>query len=1792
MHVHDSGWKLTACRTGTSAGLGNSIPPLSYSYSASIATNWQASLQNTLDAAIETPYYPEGIGTIYFEAINVTDPTEITVEIATNMIDCIYIGGPTNIMLPEETPQYSNNWQVLDVLTLNAASVYDFTRYQRLLNYRQAARLRIRRSGELYTGYTSLDKAMTAVDNICISLPPSDVVIHRSNSDFNPGYPFTDTNITIHCYIDNIGTNSYEKTDHNSRTSVLVYYRWRYLDQVSNAWASLPMTYVDGTGDGLGNGERYEVGLPVQTKVGDLEYYFSCSFEGYRYRHLDYTKTGYPYVTEWLSPKILRGDISEPDGREFYARLRPFSSRFGAVYVVSDQFDEPIAMTLVKDDEWRGMVPVNNGDVTNLTWCFMGTNAYVSGQDTFDSNAVYWAEASQARVDYVPFGGRCVESSPDARMRVLVDRSGHVQIVFNTATLEYMASRAEYQNFNLWTAPDNSFTESSGQASKQRFASTFDSWPTNSGVVYTEYFIGNPSSTNVFQLDPFPTFNGWQAGSAAYVLDRGDANALNRPIGPTYYRNRALRLKGGEAGLGLGYIHNLYATRPDGIESIDFKCHLGQPVDNDEIAYYKSAFTRSNYAVTLTGQALTPISPENPSISVIGYYQGRDTFYEYRVTAIYQSTNPTSDRRLKHELYKWVNGSCYLLKTSSPNTDQVLTSGYVYQLRLYNTGALTTTDIRCSWGGSDTLSYADTTTDRGVDNIDNGLPLQSGTAGFLSAECSSVCSDVKLQNTTTGAALSGTVEPVLSTATSVYSSDILNWSLSAGRFVSTPAGKSPNGIYSVIPTQSIGVYLQSSDRDSTQEPAAAGSASWVKYAEIPVTGFGYQTYHSDIKQWRAQYLMLRVMGRSDSLNVDVSVDELRVASWRGQESSDSGDADDKDWVAYEAWVVTNSVALGHVVQLDHSRADPSEDQAIRSPELTNGMGMLEFDYKVLRGPAKLTVQYDASEDNLGWVDVRSFVVTNAMSDFVHALAYLGTNDWGYLRVLNDRNGGYSNALVEINNIVAWDEPLVEDTSWRVYNAKITDTDKQRIMLDETKACFLNNSQTLEADPAQTMYQPFLQSPLLPAGLGDVTFMARAYSNNQPATVTLFASTNGWNAPVDSWFDIHQFLITNMTYETYSFEPDTKVGGSYDAVRLVTGTYAGSRRACFEEVAVSEPVFPGFQIENVRVLCKENNGTYSETRFQPLDSDQVGVEAVMSNVQLSPSNIHMYVSYYVGTNVWGVNNWPAGEVITKPMSRISETSMVFRTSTSDDIPFQETDQVVQYYVWATFMGGVQLQTQQATFDIPSWYYPSDLNKTYASQGWSPYYLVYGVPAGAVWINEVNTYDSPTNGVRHYGENKYIEIAVPAGVDLAGWSVDLVKEHDDPGQMVTITIPSGLALPTAVTNDYAFFVIGQNRAFVDDPPPALPKVNYETTLLAEWMPYINPGGIRLRRPMGMYEHAIAYDAMPQWFSGADWAALDPEGQFVYVGPEYNGGSLSVTNSQACQLPTAQDWTFPLTWTPGYPNIGQNVPNFALAAPGVSNAVIMSSMNISYGTQGGQSVSPLAMKVAKGTNTNIEYRANNWYRLHSIKVNNVEALTSGDVSTYNLLLANIQTNINIYVSVVLRQDIANMSLDGNVLNWLMSFGDGALAPTYYYGRELSLTERYWLNANPMTTNYLEGSITKIEREPAATNFFVTARLALNGANCTELLGDSLNGDAVFKIAAKVNLNDPEWTMVGQYLLTPNSFDGNHTSRVFVENPFRFWLPEGDGKQLFFRWVIEYEDPLRSKTELINSNTPVSFQ
>ena len=200
-HVHNAGWKVIDGKTGTSALMrspsANYIGPLHYD-DAMTVTNYQANLNNTLNARVESPFYPNGIGTIYFDAVNVNQPGEITLEIATNMFDWVtqnvytnFVSDLDELVISNETGDivhiYSNNWVAVCSTNLNAAEnsvrgTEGFVRFRQTLNYRDPIRFRIRRSSVVTTNEipglaTYPDAYFLAIDNIQVSTIPYDVKI-------------------------------------------------------------------------------------------------------------------------------------------------------------------------------------------------------------------------------------------------------------------------------------------------------------------------------------------------------------------------------------------------------------------------------------------------------------------------------------------------------------------------------------------------------------------------------------------------------------------------------------------------------------------------------------------------------------------------------------------------------------------------------------------------------------------------------------------------------------------------------------------------------------------------------------------------------------------------------------------------------------------------------------------------------------------------------------------------------------------------------------------------------------------------------------------------------------------------------------------------------------------------------------------------------------------------------------------------------------------------------------------------------------------------------------------------------------------------------------------------------------------------------------------------------------------------------------------------------------------------------------------------------------------------------
>ncbi len=1146
-HYHRTGWKLLSCRTGSAAYLGTSIPPRVPNtppvYPA-IASNLAANLRYDLGALIESPVFTDGLGTLYFETVcNTLDGGQLTVEAATNMWN-VATGEISPTLTPATTNGFETVWETLSVLDL--ATTNEFTRFRQTLNYRGTIKLRLRRTGELNPAITSRDTAFIVVDNIRVSQTPSDVTVYKAECPFEPGYPNVNTGLSVRCYVSNADTN----TPSDSRVVKCVN-RWRFLNQLVQPWRTNLMTAVTGTGDGQGNGERFEVTLPPYSEPGDLEYYFVCDFSGYVYQSPDYTGQGYVYPPEGVFSRTCRSS----DGQEYAVRLRTHASRYAQLDVESDQHGSPIAMTLVGDHAWRALVPLTGLSLTNLTWRFKAAGHYEPGSEAASTGVTYWAAASGTSFSgTLPRAGLCAETDGSGRLSVSVDTGNYVMLTFNTETLQVQASRGEYQDFNAWPAPASVFTEGNGSDPITVHPNTFSQWPTNAFTTFCEPVAAFVSSTNVYQAGPFSTPQSWAAGNAAYCSERTLVdNTLNAVPGVSKFRNLALRLKGASAP---GFVQTSAATLPDGLRDVSFKCRLSQEVSQEAVVYYRHGATNFNYLVRANAFAVTSamLSPETPSLSLAGYYRDANNFYEYRITQIMDpndSIGSIVDRRVRHQIYKWANGAATLLASADASTSAgplTALSTTTIEMRLYNVSG-TQTRIRCKYGLIDNVVTA----------LDSASPIQSGTFGFLSADCFAACSSVVTQPTTTDAAATGVATAYLRNDVN-FTADVVNWHLPDERYRALDS-VSPKGIYSVIPSQQVGVYVQDTAFGSATEP---NDTDWRLIRMVTVSNYAYQAVTVPTASWRSQFVKLRVVGAA----ADVAVDELAVASWRGVRNG-LGETDPREWVATESWVVSNATAQAQAVQLDLTRADPAAEQALRAPLLENGLGVMEFDYRVLRAPARLTVQYATKDEPTMWTDVGSLVLSNAVG-WSRASAHLGASEPGYFRLLNARTEAYTNAWVEVDNAAVWDQPAVTSNAWRAYNAKITSTDTNRVSLDESKACFLNNSPTAEAVPSQNAFEPFVQSPTLPNGLGKISFQARAYTNNQAATLYLYATVNGWDAPAEQWFELARIEnVTNGLYKAFSFKPAD--GRTYSAVRLGTKTTAGARRICLEDIAIAEPL---------------------------------------------------------------------------------------------------------------------------------------------------------------------------------------------------------------------------------------------------------------------------------------------------------------------------------------------------------------------------------------------------------------------------------------------------------------------------------------------------------------------------------------------------------------------------------------------------------------------------------------------
>jgi len=673
--------------------------------------------------------------------------------------------------------------------------------------------------------------------------------------------------------------------------------------------------------------------------------------------------------------------------------------------------------------------------------------------------------------------------------------------------------------------------------------------------------------------------------------------------------------------------------------------------------------------------------------------------------------------------------------------------------------------------------------------------------------------------------------------------------------------------------------------DSSLTDSESGFSSIATVSGIRNTP--YQVVSYDLHQAANGFVRIRHTGGEASLIID----NLHISPWRARDATNIG-----DWSMAKGWVTDFAPEpRRHAVAMTRSRARPTDPQFIRGPWMTNGVGHIEFEYLTSGSGAFELLLQTTSLQNPGEVDWTTVAAITTLAPDWRRFGY-AIEQAGNRRVRLLHTSASPDRTVTVDNIELRDFIDIDALSWVAYNALITDDTAKPIFIDDysdpdrMKSGFLNRGPGIYPDTPTnfTAHLPYIESPYLVNGIGQVRFWYNRAAGSQPARLILKTAPTR-ETPDHQWAPLAE--ITGIDHVSYAQFDATFFVRDHHFLRIYNDTNTASRVG-LDNILITAPY--GATL-NVRDLTLDP--------AIPVVNQSVHIEATVTNFFLAPSNITMRAYWKPGTNAWG--NITGMNSI--PMHRIAEGSDYQRFRTDSPIPAQAVDAVVQYLVSVEFEGLFSDKSSPyhyRTFTNPAWYEPVNLNTGQATP--TPYYYTFSSLPGHVWINEINVNNS-FNAAPNTPQ--YAELAGRAGVNIGNWRIKIYNDVNY-GLTGNYQIPAGTILPNT-TNHYGFYVLGDSN--LQAPP--------RNQLLTTGIP--SPGGIQLIRSMGAIEHAVAFDADG---SGAPKLMTDPSYQFVYIGKDDNftgpDSPLAAfgTGSNLNNFATQDKWRNNTAYTPGGINAGQ--------------------------------------------------------------------------------------------------------------------------------------------------------------------------------------------------------------------------------------------------------------------------------
>lgn len=712
-------WTLTECRQGNtfptneaeqlSADFcylpsGNSgLAPLSITNENVAATQrgdagW-VMMRNSIGAEISSSWFTNGIGTIYFDAVNSRksvaeniDGYKLVLEIDryTDTWERVTMY-PTVVHGTTYTDQPATDELALGETAGGNRDHYFYRVHAPVVEYRPV-RFRIRRISKDETA-SGADDGFILMDNIIASVPPVSATL-KPYGHFDPtlkgdtavgvggafAVPFPSVGnheFPGRCKVELPPGTSYAGKPVSEYISMAqMFYRWRYLGQAED-WR---MAVLEGVGtDAMATAAN----LDVLGRPGDLEFYFVSMMKSDYYGYVDYSRkeasgkvSGAGY-TEEITKKVSAMDPSEygvtrlaSGGTDWFVRIRDGASDWeGMTLELRGAVSNDCPMRLVEDGGWRGLFAIPTNAEGRCTFQFRGRNRQTVGSTDYAFNATMWGGGSEEvelpRNGILSVGGAATPFTLDHVANYLEFRIG----ADASANPTWSASRAEYQNFNnwhdVWSSPESqkfakgtNGVDDVSMRTENLDMTTWNLYRFEDSAWDETFYLVNYNDPGFpkeqfFQNHGTPSvWNGYNLTFVSKYLA-----AWVSPSAADKYSGMAAKLQG----QGGGILEYNKSNNPKGLENIRFTARIGQSIGFDGISHAADKSAKQNYTFlcpvsmsrSISDDAQTGDMSVGGAISLFAYYRESKGCYEFR------ATRAASGKEVLLELFKWhyVNGA-------------------------------------------------------------------------------------------------------------------------------------------------------------------------------------------------------------------------------------------------------------------------------------------------------------------------------------------------------------------------------------------------------------------------------------------------------------------------------------------------------------------------------------------------------------------------------------------------------------------------------------------------------------------------------------------------------------------------------------------------------------------------------------------------------------------------------------------------------------------------------------------------------------------------------------------------------------------------------------------------------------------------------------------------------------------------------------------------------------------------------------------------------------------------------